>query len=495
MDNKGIVLKNINKVYPGTQALKDFDFTLTSGEVHCLVGENGSGKSTFIKILSGVETPEPGAEIWIDGELSTNHNSTAALNKGIHVIYQDMSLFPNLTVAENIAFTSNSGNGFINWKKNREIALTAMEELGISIDPDKKVESLSIAQQQLVEISRSIKGSLKLLILDEPTASLTQKEVNALFNTIHRLKDKGVSILFVSHKMNEIFRIAEKITVLRDGDKIGEFNTSELNHDKLVYYMSGQKTVINPPKPINEDSRRILEVKNLTKKSNYKGISLSLKEGEILGITGLLGSGRTELALSLFGMNKPDSGEILINGSKIELDSNKKALLEGICYVPEDRHHLGLIMNQSIENNLTVTVLNEYINKYGFLDESKRRQNAEKQVDDFGIKISSVDDAIETLSGGNQQKVVLSKWLSVVPKVLILDEPTIGIDVVAKNSIHSLIKTLAENGMSIIIISDEIAEVFRNSHRVLVMQYGRIINEFDPLKEDEEKILNKYNLG
>ena len=494
-----IQLKKVNKSYPGIHALKNFNFELAAGEVHCLCGENGSGKSTFIKIISGVETPDLGAEIWIDGVHRVHHSASSAISNGIQVIYQDMSLFPNLTVCENITFSQMmASKGLVSRKKLESIAYAALAELGISMDLDRKVETLSVAQQQLVEICRALTSNLQLLILDEPTASLTRKEVNALFLSLARLKKKGISILFVSHKLGEVFEIAERITVIRDGEKIGVFDPNELNSDQLIFHMTGQVQASLPPSILPAENPPALEVRNLCRRAEYQDISFTLKKGEILGITGLLGSGRTELALSLFGMSRPDSGAILVASEVMTFKSNRDAIRAGIAYVSENRRDVGLLLEQSILDNLSITVLDKFLNKFRFLSEKKRRIFSEQGAKNLGVKTSSIDVLAGTLSGGNQQKVVLSKWLNVAPKILILDEPTIGIDVVAKNSIHTLIKHLAEEGMSIIMISDEVAEVMRNCLRVLVMQEGRIVHDFSPRTDDaarEEKLLSEFNLA
>lgn len=492
-----IKLKNVNKIYPGVHALKDVDFEIHPGEVHCLVGGNGSGKSTMIKIISGVETAEKGSEIEINGIMSHNHTAKQAFDNGIQVIYQDMALFPNLTIRENIAFRNHFGkkHPFVSWKELDRTAKEAMALIGMDFDLDQKVSKLSIAQQQLVEIIRSLTGSLSLLILDEPTASLTRKEVNALFSVIGKLKSKGVAILFVSHKLNEVFEIAESVTIVRDGDKIGQYNPEELNHDKLVYLMSGQNEIHEIPARIDENAKLLLQIRNLSKTNNYKDINLTLQKGEILGITGLLGSGRTELALSIFGMNKPDSGEIIIDGEKTNFSSNRDALKKGIGYVPENRREEGLIYDQSIEDNISITTLYHNLNHLGLINDNALDEAALKWETDLSIKIPRLDAPIQTLSGGNQQKVVLAKWLALNPKILILDEPTIGIDVIAKNSIHSLMKKLAASGMGVIIISDEVQEVIHNCHRVLVMDSGKIVYEFDPDDVNEEELLKKYNLA
>lgn len=492
-----IELKNISKYYPGVHALNSVNFEIGRGEIHCLIGQNGCGKSTLIKILSGIEKPEPGAEIYINGEISVHHNSTTSMQKGIQVIYQDLSLFSNLTVKENIAFRGNKGKipWLVDWKEIENIARKALDEIGVDLDINKTVEELSIAQKQLVEIAKALTGELSLLILDEATSSLTRKEVNALFKVIHRLQSKGISILFVSHKLNEIFEIAQRVTVIRDGIKVGVFSPSELDHDKLVYLMTGMRQIDCKPTPLGKDCEVIMEAKNLTRKRNYKDISFQLRKGEILGITGLLGSGRTELALTLFGMNSYDSGELLLEGKVIKWSSNRKAMSAGVGYVPEDRLNHGLIMDQSIVDNLTVTTLLDYLNKFNLIDDTQRLEAFNCKVKELGIKANLPDVAVKTLSGGNQQKIVLSKWLLVNPKVLILDEPTIGIDVIAKSSIHSLIKSLAEKGMSIIIISDEVQEVLNNCHRIYVMRNGRFVCEFTPDQISADELLDRYNLA
>ncbi len=497
MEAPVIELRKVNKIYPGVHALRDVDFTLYPGEVHCLVGSNGSGKSTMIKIISGVEQPELGSELYIRGEKIHHHSSRLALKKGIQVIYQDMALFPNLSIRENIAFRNHfeRGSCFVRRKALDQLARRAMDMIGLRLDLDQSVSALSIAQQQLVEIVRSLSTELSLLILDEPTASLTRKEVNALFAVIEKLRAQGVSILFVSHKLNEVFEVAEQVTILRDGDKIGQFDPEDLDHNRLVHLMTGQEELHEALAPLPERSRPLLELSKLCKKDHYWGIDLSLKPGEILGITGLLGSGRTELALSIFGMKQPDSGEIRFQGKPVRLRNNVDALRLGIGYVPENRKADGLVFEQSIADNISLTTLYQHLNRLKLLDEQSLEQDARSWEKALSIKIPRLDNLIQTLSGGNQQKVVLAKWLALKPKLLILDEPTVGIDVIAKNSIHSLVKTLAASGMGVIIISDEVQEVLHNSHRVLIMNAGRIVDEFLPEQISEQELLKNYNLA
>ncbi len=492
-----ITMKNICKNYIGVQALKNVDFSLEKGEIHCLVGGNGSGKSTLIKVLSGVNRPEPGGEIVIDGKSFASLSVQESIQQGIRVIYQDLALFPNLSIQENIAFQlyGETNSPIVDWRAVEKRAKAAMEIIGLKMDPDRLVGSLSIAEQQLVEITRALVGELKLLILDEPTASLTRKEVNALFAAIRRLQARGVTTMFVSHKMNEIFEIAERVTVIRDGEIIGAYPPSELDDDKLVYLMTGKTFKTEAPDPVDPNAALILETKNLTKANDFEDVSIQLRKGEILGITGLLGSGRTELALSIFGMNPPDSGEIWIDGKKTEIRTNVQAQKLHIAYVPEDRLSQGVILDQPILENLTVTVFEQFLDRFGLMNLTKRRSESEKMVRDLLMKISSLDAPMRTLSGGNQQKGVLAKWLATRPRLLILDEPTVGIDVYAKNSIYELIKRLAKEGMGIILISDEILEVLSNCHRVLVMENGKIVHELTPDENSASELLEKFNLA
>jgi len=492
-----IAMRGVAKTYAGVRALKGIDFQLKRGEVHCLCGENGSGKSTLIKILSGVVTPDAGSEISIDGKVFPHLKANEAIEQGVRVIYQDLALFPNLTVKENIAFQAYSvkGSPLVGWKALEKTAREAMGLIGLDLDLDRLCGTLPIAQQQLIEITKALIGDLKLLVLDEPTASLTRKEVNALFQVIARLRARGVTALFVSHKLNEVFEIAERVTVLRDGDKIGEYAPTELDHKQLVYLMTGKKYESALPKALAADAGDLLEVRGLTKAGEFRDVSFTLKKGEILGITGLLGSGRTELAMSLFGMNPADSGQVLLEGKPVEVASNSDAVKLGIGYVPEDRLRQGIVQAQSILDNISLTVLDGLKQKNGLLDMGRMVSDANQFVADLSIKIPSLAAPVRTLSGGNQQKVVLSKWLATRPKVLILDEPTIGIDVLAKNAVHDLVKKLAEQGIGILFISDEIPEVLSNCHRVLVMQKGKIVLQVFPGPDAERELFESFNLS
>lgn len=492
-----IDFRNITKLYPGVRALSAVDFSLEKGEIHCLVGENGSGKSTMIKIISGVVDPEPDARMMIDGREMHGISARDAMAHGVRVIYQDLALFPNLTVKENIAFGlyNESAGPMVAWKAVEKRAREAMDLIGLDLDLDRSVSTLSVAEQQQVEIARSLTGDLKLLILDEPTASLTRAEVDRLFSTIRTLQNRGISTLFISHKLNEIFEIAERVTVFRDGQKIGVYPPEELDQEQLIYLMTGQEFTVDPPQSIGADAPVLLDVQGLSREGNYQDISFLLHAGEILGITGRLGSGRTELALSLFGMNPAEYGVINLDGQELRIRNNDDATQAGIAYVPEDRLTQGLVMPQSIGTNLTVTILKKLLNPLGLLDRRRLIETAERWVRELSIKIPNLDAAVQTLSGGNQQKVVLSKWLATEPKVLILDEPTVGIDVFAKNSVHMFIKKLAAQGIGILLISDEVHEVLSTCHRVLVMDRGRILDQVVPGPYAQQELLDRFNLA
>ena len=490
MDDMFLNMKNISKRYVGVQALYNVDFNIKRGEIHCLVGENGSGKSTLIKIISGVETPDDNSYIEINGKIYAHYSSINSIMKGIEVIYQDPSLFLNLNVAENIALSQiiASGNKFISWKKVAEIAGNAMARIGITLPLDEVASNLSIAEQRLVAICRALTSDVKLLILDEPTTALTKKEVDSLFSVIKDLKAKNIATLFVSHKLDEVLQIAERVTILRDGKKIDTLNREELTNEKLTYLMTGKKIEYSKYSTEKILEKPLLEVKNLKKSGNFADINFSLYEGEIIGITGLLGSGRTELAEALFGINPADSGQIKIQGKSIKIRTIQDAVHKGIGYVPENRMVQGLIMPQSVAKNINITVIKKLKGKLGLIDKDKKNKNIRKWVANLDIKGPSTDAPVQTLSGGNQQRVVLAKWIATNPKILILDGPTVGIDIAAKSSIHDIIKHLAQENRGIIIISDEVQEVLYNCNKIIVMHKGMFIAEFKAEETTEEEI-------
>nr|WP_235599629.1 sugar ABC transporter ATP-binding protein [Kosmotoga sp. DU53] len=364
----------------------------------------------------------------------------------------------------------------------------------MDLDPEELVGRLSVADRQLVAICRAMIADAKLVIMDEPTASLSKKEVENLFKVIKDLQSKGVSTLFVSHKLNEIMEIAERVTVLRDGKKVGVYQAEELDNEKLTYLMTGKKFSYSKlTKDFTNSDDVLLEIRHLSKKNNYKDINLTLHKGEIIGITGLLGSGRTELALSLFGMNEPDEGEILIEGKSVNLKSHEEAIKHGIGYVPEDRLSQGLVMDQSVGKNIIITILNRLLGKWNLLDRNKQDWETKKWVDKLSIKIPSIEAPVRTLSGGNQQRVVLAKWIATNPKILILDSPTVGVDIAAKDSIYEIVRRLASEGIGIIMISDEIEEVLYHSHIVYVMKAGRIIGKYRSDRITERELYEKAN--
>jgi simple sugar transport system ATP-binding protein len=497
MSDLFLAMKSVSKRYTGVQALYSVDFEIIKGEIHCLVGENGSGKSTLIKIISGVEQPDKGSYIEIEGQPQYHHQSIDSIRRGIEVIYQDLSLFPNLTAAENISLAQiiASESNVIRWNEVREIAERAVARVNVSIPLEEMVNDLSIADQQLVAICRALTSDVKLLILDEPTTSLTRREVEALFAVIRDLKSKGIATLFISHKLDEVLQIAERVTILRDGKKIGTFRSDELTIDKLTFLMTGEKLEYTGYSYSKKDREPFLEVRKLSKKGNFRNISFTLHSGEVLGITGLLGSGRTELAQALFGMNKPDSGDILIENRRIKIRSVRHAIRQGIGYVPENRLVQGLVLEQSVGKNMISTIVEKLLNKLGLIDRQKRKEKIDKWVKELSIRIPSVDAAVQTLSGGNQQKVVVAKWIATNPKILILDGPTVGIDVAAKSSIHEIIRDLAQKGIGIVIISDEVSEVMHNCNRILVMHKGEIIEEYETARTTEEEVQTSINMS
>ena len=482
-------LTNISKRFGGVQALADVSLTLEAGEVHCLVGENGSGKSTLIKIISGVQAPESGGHIVIEGREYAHLTPVESTRCGIQVIYQDLSLFPNLTVAENIAVGQHLG-GFhgVNWEQIRQVAQKAMERIGVSLDLDAKVADLSIANRQLVAICRAMAADAKLVIMDEPTASLTRHEVDSLLSLVRDLKRKNICIVFVSHRLDEVLEVAERVTVLRDGKKVGTFDASEMNNRKLGVLMTGKEFHYALSETDLSAQETVLSVRNLGRSGDYAGINLDVRAGEILGITGLLGSGRTELALSLFGMNPPETGEIRLRGKALALKSNREAIDHGIAYVSEDRLTLGLVLEQPISSNAIVTILDKLARRFNLIPEDERSETVDRWVKDLSIKVSNTENPVKTLSGGNQQRVVLAKWMATSPQLLILDSPTVGVDISAKDGIYEIVRGLAAKGVAVILISDEIPEVLYHSHRILIMRNGRITGEFDAHKSSEDEL-------
>jgi simple sugar transport system ATP-binding protein len=487
-------MSGISKRFGGVHALRDVDLTLEVGEVHCLVGENGSGKSTLIKIISGVEQPERGGRIAISGEEYQKLNPVRSTQYGIQVIYQDLSLFPNLSVAENIAMPHHLGGlGMVDWRAMRAAAAAAMARVGIELNMEVKVSELSVAGRQLVAICRALAADAKLLIMDEPTASLTRHEVDALIKLVSELKRSGICIVFVSHRLDEVLEIAERVTVLRDGMKVGTYAAETIDHRKLSQLMTGKAFEYQVRGRGRAAAPVVLEVEGLGRDGDYHDVSFQLRAGEVVGLTGLLGSGRTELALSLFGMNPPDRGKVVLEGRRIVLNTNADAIRGGIAYVSEDRLTLGLILDQSVTANVTLTVLKRLAGAFGLISGRARQTHVARWVAELGIKTSNPDNPVKTLSGGNQQRVVLAKWMATNPRVLILDSPTVGVDISAKDGIYEIVQRLARDGVAVLMISDEIHEVFYHSHRVLVMRQGRLTFDVPAENTSEDALRQAVN--
>ncbi len=488
-----LILKaeNIVKNFGGVKALKGVNLEIKKGEIHALAGENGCGKSTLIKIISGVHNAN-GGTVTIDGKVYKNLSPIISAAAGIQVIYQDFSVFPNLTVAENIALGNELQNKGItvNHKKMHQIAIDALAQIGVEIPPDDLVEDRPVADKQLIAISRAIINNAKLLIMDEPTTALTKKEIDSLFKVIKNLQSKGISILFVSHKLEEVFALAEKVTFVRNGENVTTLDINELDRSKFIYYMTGRE-IHNESYNFTPDTSAApsLEVKNLSCQGSFKDVSFKVYKGDIVGLCGLLGSGRTELALSLFGMLPPDSGEILINGKPVKINSIDDALKNKIAYVPEDRLTEGLFLEQSIGRNTVTASIDRYCGGSGLIKRKEYDEKIKFWKDELKIKTNNTDLPVKTLSGGNQQRVVLAKWLATEPEILILNGPTVGVDIGSKADIHNYVNKLAGQGMAVFMVSDDISEIIENCNKVLVMKKGKIVYSGEVANTSEEELI------
>ena len=483
--------EGICKSFAGVQALKSVSLEIAPGEIHCLAGENGCGKSTLIKIISGVYQPDSGF-IEFAGKKYGKIAPRDAIASGIQVIYQDFSIFPNLTVMENLAFNSELADGrkFVNRARMQKIAEEAILKIDFRVDLDRTVGTLSVAEKQMVAISRALMFNAKLIIMDEPTTALTKKEVQALFKIILRLKEQGIAILFVSHKLNEVFEISERFTIFRSGELVVTGNTADLDKKKFSYYMTGREFEDKAFVPKNVSERPVLEARNLGLRGSFEGVSFELRKGEILGITGLLDSGRTELALSLFGARAADEGELLKDGKRLRLRMPQDAIRNRIGYVPEDRLSEGLFLPRTIADNVVIAEIDRLATGIGIIRRKKRHEEIRRWVKELSIATPNPDNACSTLSGGNQQRVVLAKWLSCNPDVLVLNGPTVGVDIGSKHDIHGILQKLANDGMAIVIISDDLPEVLENCSRLMVLKAGRMVAELDPAKTDEREVLS-----
>ena len=477
-----VSLKNISKSFSGQKVLSSINLNIIPGKVHCLAGTNGSGKSTLIKVISGVFNPDDDSEIYIDSEKISHFTPNLAKKNGIQVIYQDLSLFPNLSTAENIAFDCNM-QGFLKWHSRRKLnqkARQVLDEMKFDIDLNETLGNLNIAQRQQVAICRALVAQARLVIMDEPTASLTRTEVRALLETTRYLKKKNIGVIFVSHRLDEVLEISDTVTVIRDGTLVGSYSAKEISPSKLSELMTGVALQHRSKHMVTQTDAVLLEVKKLTKKGQYRDISFKIHQGEVLGLCGLLGSGRTELALSLFGITRPDSGTIHLNGVPVRFRNPLDAIESGIGYVPEDRLTHGLVLEQSVADNIVLSILARLNNRIYFTDKYKKKKVVDHWIELLDIRASDPEKPVSTLSGGNQQKVVLAKWILTQPKALILDSPTVGVDIAAKKSIYQLIHHLSKQGIAVLLISDEIEEVYENCNRILHIEHGEIINEYNP---------------
>jgi len=487
---------NVSKSFPGVKALEDVKLEAYSGEVLALLGENGAGKSTLMKILSGVYNKDAGSII-IQGSEVDIKGIKDAEQHGIAIIHQELSLLPNLSVWENIFLGNEGFNGIsrrINKKELKEKSESLLKDIGFSVDVDTLVKDLNVGEKQLIEIAKALSKNSKLIIMDEPTTALTDVETDNLFKVINKLKSENMSIVYISHRINEIFQICDRVTVLRDGKYIGEVNTKDITKDDLISMMVGRKLEEQFPYRKSPEGKTILKVENLSYDEKVCNISFEAKSGEILGISGLMGSGRTEMAKTIFGEYKKSSGKITIDGEEVNITSPKDAIKRGICYLSEDRKKEGLILGMSVGSNMTLANLQSFENGAKRINKIEEGKVIQEYIKKLSIKTPSAQQLIKNLSGGNQQKVILAKWIMLAPKVLIIDEPTRGIDVGAKKEIYEVLNELKASGKAIIMISSDMPEILGICDRVLVMHEGEISGELSREEASQEAIM-KYAVG
>jgi ABC-type sugar transport system ATPase subunit len=493
MDDYVLELNHITKSFSRVIVVNDVTLKIKPGEVHALVGENGAGKSTLMKIIMGIYSQDSG-EILVDGKNVHIRNPKEAIAYGISMIHQELNPIKDMEVAENVFVGREirkwnlGGLSLVDLKEQRRITDELFSNLGISINPKSLMRNLSVAQIQLVEIVKSISLSSKVVIMDEPTSAITEKEVKTLFEQIDRLRKQNVAIIYISHKMDEIFKIADRISVLRDGNYIGTFEVNEIDNDKLIKMMVGREIKEFIPKTDAPIGEVVLEVNNLCRGKHFQNVSFKLHKGEILGIAGLVGAGRSELAECIFGITRPSSGEVIIRNKQTNIRHPKDAIRNRVALITEDRKFTGLNLKSTVKNNITIVGLDE-LSKLGVINESKERHVADKFIDQLKIKTNSRNTMISSLSGGNQQKVVLSKWLQTTPDIIIMDEPTRGIDVGAKRDIYLLMGELVKAGKALIMISSEIPEIMGLSDRILVLAAGRLTGEIHRPDFTQETIM------
>jgi len=482
-------LRGISKAFPGVRALDNITFDVYSGEVHALLGENGAGKSTLIKIISGVYRADSGT-MTMDGQPADFADPGQAQARGIAAIYQELGLYPDLSVAENIfmGHMPRGSFGALDWRAAQRKAREILDSLEVyDLDVNTKVRSLNVGNRQRVEIAKALSQNARILIMDEPTAALTESDVENLFKTVRLLRSRGVGIIYISHRLQEVFLLADRVTVLRDGHYIGTKPVSETSESNLISMMVGRTIDDLFPKLPTEIGKNILEVRNIVRKPQTKGVSLNVRAGEIVGLAGLVGSGRSEFAQVVFGILPADSGEILIDGKPVRIKSPEQAMKLGVAYVPEDRGTQGLVKQMKIRENVSLAILRSLV-QGPFLNRRSEKSLADQMIDQLRIRAYSSEQVVNKLSGGNQQKVVVSKWLVSKPRLLIMDEPTRGVDVGAKAEIHRLISELAQQGLGILMISSELPEILGMSDRVLVMRGGKVVAEFNRNEASQEAV-------
>jgi rhamnose transport system ATP-binding protein len=483
-----LTVSHVSKSFGSTRALRDVSFELQPGEIHSLVGENGAGKSTLIKVMSGLYPPDDG-ELHVGGERVQMHGPSDAQALGIACIYQEPLVFPDLTISENIFMGQKLGGRFVRWRELHRRAEAILGQLEVDIDPRSVASSLTVGAQQAVEIAKAMSRDVRVLIMDEPTAALSAHEVRRLFRQVRRLAASGVAVLFVSHRLDEVFELSDRITVFRDGQHISTRTTAEVTEASLIRDMVGRELSEFFHRVPCERGAVALSVDALGREGSFQDVSFDVRAGEVLGFAGLVGSGRTEVAEAVFGVAPADSGTIRVKGELVEIGGPRDALEHGIAYVSEDRRRLGLSMPQSVTSNITLAGLGKFVSRWGLVDRDAERRTAEQYRDRLAIRTPSLDTPVANLSGGNQQKVMLAKWLDLKPSVLILDEPTRGIDVGAKADVHELIGNLAAAGVAIILISSDLLEVLAMSDRVLVMREGHQMGTFEGDDLEQERIM------
>jgi rhamnose transport system ATP-binding protein len=481
-------MKHISMRFDTTQALNDVSLELYPGEIHALMGENGAGKSTLIKIMTGVYHADEG-EVLLDGQPIRVNNSVDAQGYGIAAIYQEPMVYPDLNVAENIFISHRSQGAFVNWRKMYQDAEKILAKLDVKLDVRIPARGLTLASQQTIEIAKAISLNVRVLIMDEPTASLSAHEAEQLFKLTRSLRAQGVSILYISHRMEEVFEIADRVTVFRDGRRISSLPRNEVTKEKVIRDMVGRKIEDFFAKSKEERGELLISVRNLAKANIFSGMNFEVYRGEVLGFAGLIGSRRTDVGLALFGVEPADSGEILLHGKAEKIRSPEQALRLGIAYMSEDRRQIGLSMPMSISSNISLPMLPQYLSRLGLIQTRAEDATADQYRERLSIRATSIQQAVAKLSGGNQQKVMLSKWLNTRPQLLILDEPTRGIDVGAKAEVHQIINDLAAQGLGLILISSDMPEILAMSDRILVMREGKQMGIFAREEATQETIL------